>query len=47
MDALIARIGKVGPALEPGDRAPRSGEAADGIRTPKFGYERNAHGKRA
>lgn len=39
MDALIARIGKVGPALDQATERARLA-AADGIRTPKFGYER-------
>lgn len=39
MDALIARIGKVGAALDQSTERAKLA-AADGIRTPKFGYER-------
>ncbi len=41
MDALIARIGKLGPAMDQAvERAKLA--AADGIRMPKFGYDRTA-----
>ena len=41
MDALIARIGKLGSALDQSTERAKLA-AADGIRTPKFGYERTA-----
>ena len=41
MDALIARIGKLAPAMDQAvERAKLA--AADGIRMPKFGYDRTA-----
>ncbi len=39
MDALIARIGKLGAALDQSTERAKLA-AADGIRTPKFGYDR-------
>lgn len=41
MDALIARIGKLGVALDQSTERAKLA-AADGIRAPKFGYERTA-----